>query len=191
MKITIEIEEDDLPHVHDVLFNVLDLNEPNLTNEEVIKYWEMLPEEIKIDAAKWGTSDTEVRENMYIWFENNIVKKPEPDIEVTVTEPTQVDDNSLENINTISSGVEFFYPAFKEIEDIILSKDEESFACFCHSQLSGGIGMQIRNVLNLWDDNSPIHKQFIKEHNITHPDDMSDFIIRVEYNMVKLAHNNK
>ena len=70
MKITIELEEDDLRSVNEALFNAVDLFD--LPNEEIIKYWDMLPEDIKLDAAKWGVSDTEAMEKMIGWFSENL-----------------------------------------------------------------------------------------------------------------------
>ncbi len=39
------------------------------------------------------------------------------------------------------------------------------------------LGQCIRNEWNLWDENSDLHKWFLKEHGIFHPDDMSGIII--------------
>ena len=81
-------------------------------------------------------------------------------------------------------------PKFEGMEKIEQSKDEDTFAAYCHSQLSGGIGMKIRNEYGLWVDTSPLRKYFDDNHpNLKHPDDMSDFIIRIIYN--KLMPNDK
>lgn len=65
------------------------------------------------------------------------------------------------------------------------AKGEDYFASFCHSQLSGGIGMHIRNDYDLWIENSPQHLYFKSKHNCQHPDDMSDVIIRAVYKAMK------
>jgi hypothetical protein len=89
----------------------------------------------------------------------------------------------MENPKTLIEAVEFFIPAFEGCEDLF-KKDEDSFAAFCHSQLSGGIGMKIRNSLELWDKKSIMHKYMKKNHKCKHPDDMSDKILREIYKKV-------
>jgi hypothetical protein len=65
----VELDQDDLNSIHDVVFNALD--KEDLTNEQIVEYWNKLPEDIKLDALKWGCSDTPTRENMYLWFKAN------------------------------------------------------------------------------------------------------------------------
>lgn len=57
---------------------------------------------------------------------------------------------------------------------------EDSFAAFCHSQRSGGIGMKIRNYFfKFWSDKkSPLYLDLKKNHGCKDPDAMSDKIIR-------------
>lgn len=85
---------------------------------------------------------------------------------------------------TLSEAIDYFIPAFKGMENE-LERDEDNFAAFCHSQLSGGIGMQIRNHLKLWDENSPMHQHMKIEHGCKHPDEMSDKILREIYKKIK------
>lgn len=192
MKVKIELEKEDLPSIADAIFNALDLFD--LPDEKIIEYWDMLPEDIQLTAAMYGTSDTEVREKMYDWFVDNLIayksdaSEIEPNDVPSTYEPESDDLKPI--VNTIDDAVSFFYPAFKEIESIILEKDEDSFAAFCHSQLSNGVGMQIRNTLRLWEPETPLHQEFVTKHNLTHPDDMSDFIIRVVYNIIKIENSN-
>ncbi len=64
----IEFDQDDLNSIHEVIFNAL--NKEDLTNDEIISYWNMLPDNIKFDALNNGL-DTVVRDNMYVWFQEN------------------------------------------------------------------------------------------------------------------------
>ncbi len=62
MKITIELEQDDLNAMHDVILEALDFSP---TDEQIKECWEMLPENIKGTSIKWGCNDTVFRDNMY------------------------------------------------------------------------------------------------------------------------------
>jgi len=84
---------------------------------------------------------------------------------------------------TLSEAVNYFSPAFEGMENEF-KKDEDSFAAFCHSQLSGGIGMQIRNMLDLWNDKSTMHNHMKNVQGVSHPEDMSDKILREIYKKV-------
>jgi hypothetical protein len=66
----IKLDQDDLNTLHDVIFEALD-KEEQLSNDEIMNYWNMLPKHIKLDALKWGMSDTPTRDNMYEWFQEN------------------------------------------------------------------------------------------------------------------------
>lgn len=77
----------------------------------------------------------------------------------------------------------FTYQDLKVWKTISQAKDEDTFAAFCHSQLSGGIGMKIRNEMGLWED-SDLKRHFEYVHNCKHPDDMSDLIIRGVYKKI-------
>jgi hypothetical protein len=162
--------------------NALDLED--LTNEQVIEYWNKLPEEIQLKAAMYGTSDTEVRDDIYDWFVKNLKEKPAPKISPVVN-------YEYSYLKTIEDAITFFYPPFKEIEDVILEHTEDSFSAFSQSGLSNFIGSQIRNILRLWDESAPIQQIFVNQHKITHPDEMSDFIVRTIYNMIRIEHNIK
>lgn len=90
---------------------------------------------------------------------------------------------------TLEEAVDYFIPSFKGMEEYF-DKTEDEFAGFCHSQLSGGIGMKIRNRLGLWDVDSTLTKHMVEVHNLNHADNMSDLILREIYkkiNKKKLA----
>lgn len=94
---------------------------------------------------------------------------------------------AIEYINPMFDGMEKYFKATPEspIKGMILSVyDENSFAYFCHSQLSGGIGMKIRNHLGLWgNQQSPLFIDLKTNHNCKDPDGMSDKIIRGVYQL--------
>lgn len=69
MIVQITLEERDYASIHDTIFNALNI-ELN-SNAEIEAYWNKLPEEIKYKAVMWGVSDTEVRDEMWDWFEKN------------------------------------------------------------------------------------------------------------------------
>lgn len=81
---------------------------------------------------------------------------------------------------TLSEAVDYFLPRFEGMEDYF-KLSEDTFAAFCHSQTSGGIGMQMRNELGLWEKKSDIYHHMVEVHKIDHPDDMSDLILRSIY----------
>ena len=66
----VEFDQNDLNTLHDVIFNAL--NEWDLTNEQIMEYWNMFPEDIKLDALKWGVGDTPTRDKMHEWLKKNV-----------------------------------------------------------------------------------------------------------------------
>jgi hypothetical protein len=66
---TITLEQSDLDYLHDVTLEVFD---KSLSDEEVIEIWKSLPDDIKLDAEKFGISDTVVRDNIYEFLEGRI-----------------------------------------------------------------------------------------------------------------------
>lgn len=66
----IEFDQDDLNSLHDTIFNALDLN--ILSNEQIIQYWNKFPDDIKLDAIKYGVRDTPTRDKMYVWLRKNL-----------------------------------------------------------------------------------------------------------------------
>lgn len=94
---------------------------------------------------------------------------------------------AIELINPMFDGMENYFEATKDnpVKGMILSVyDEDSFATFCHSQLSGAIGMKIRNHFKFWGDNkSPLYLDLKNNHNCKDPDAMSDKIVRGVYKL--------
>ena len=66
MIVNVTLEQEDFDHMHDVIYDVLDI-EP--TNEQTQKLWDMLPEHIKGIAIQWGTSDTVFRDELHEWLQ--------------------------------------------------------------------------------------------------------------------------
>ena len=59
----------DLNQLHDLVFNALEIDLK--TDEEIMKYWIMLPNDIKKDFEHWGVGDTPTRDNAYVWLQSN------------------------------------------------------------------------------------------------------------------------
>ena len=78
---------------------------------------------------------------------------------------------------TVEEAVDYFIPMFEGMEEYF-EKSEDSFAAYCHSQMSGGIGMQIRNHLGFWTKDTDIYNHMVDVHKLEHADDMSDLILR-------------
>jgi hypothetical protein len=85
----------------------------------------------------------------------------------------------------LEEAVAYLLPRFSEMEAIVKKYDQDGFVCYCESHLNGGIGMQIRNELQLWVLSSPLHQWFRANHHLTHPDDMSRVIIGRIYQVLK------
>ena len=67
---SIEFSEDDIDSLHDVIINSLD-DKDDITREEILEYWKKLPDDIKLDALKWGISDSVVGDTIYEWLQEN------------------------------------------------------------------------------------------------------------------------
>ena len=65
-----KLEKSEKDAIHDVLFN-LDIIELD-QEDQVKKYFKMLPEDIIADGKHWGFSDSVVRDNMYVFFKENV-----------------------------------------------------------------------------------------------------------------------
>jgi len=83
----------------------------------------------------------------------------------------------MELPKTLKEAVDYFIPWFEGMENDF-KKTENLFSAYCHSQLSGGIGMQIRNHLGFWSKDTAIYHHMVDVHQLNHADDMSDLIIR-------------
>jgi hypothetical protein len=71
MIVRLELEDEDFPSLHDVVYEVTGYS---YTNEELLKIFIKLPEDILLDAAKWGMNDTVVRDNIYEHLEKELKK---------------------------------------------------------------------------------------------------------------------
>lgn len=68
MKVRIEFEEGDLDTLHDVVFGLFD---KDLSDEELLKIWNKLPEDIHGAAIHWGMDDSVVRDDIHEYLKNN------------------------------------------------------------------------------------------------------------------------
>lgn len=69
MDVNIKLSESDRLSFRDVLFHAFNLWD--VTDDVVDSYWNKIPMHLKLDAAKWGVSDTVVRENIYVFLVDN------------------------------------------------------------------------------------------------------------------------
>lgn len=67
MKKIITLEQEDIDCLHDVILEALDYS-GDLTNEIVLTYWNIFPDDLKAEAEHWGLDDTVVRDNIYEWL---------------------------------------------------------------------------------------------------------------------------
>lgn len=65
-------DKNDWAHFHDVILGVTwNGGKISLNQEEMEKiFWE-LPEDMRIDAHKWGMNDTPWRDKLWVWYERN------------------------------------------------------------------------------------------------------------------------
>ena len=70
MTTSIILEDDDIPHIHDVILEITK-NNSKLTDDYCRKVFHLLPDHIKTIAIEWGTSDTVFRDDMYAWLKKN------------------------------------------------------------------------------------------------------------------------
>lgn len=64
----IVLDRHDLDVLHDVIYNAYyDLFniEKDLSDQEILDYWKLIPDDIKIDVVKYGMSDTPTRDRIY------------------------------------------------------------------------------------------------------------------------------
>lgn len=91
---------------------------------------------------------------------------------------------ALHQPTNLQEAIEFINPRFNGMESFFETKDQDSFAAFCHSQMSGGIGMKIRNEFELWHNKkSPLYLDLKNNHKCHQPVSMSDKIIRGVYKL--------
>jgi two-component SAPR family response regulator len=68
MKVSYELEKDDLDALNTVCYDVLDIK---LDTEQLKAIFEILPKHIKGIGIQWGLSDTVFRDEAYEWLEKN------------------------------------------------------------------------------------------------------------------------
>lgn len=61
------LDRSDFNSLSDIIGNVFD--KWDSSDDELTTYWCQLPEEIKLDAIKWGITDTPTRENIYTFLQ--------------------------------------------------------------------------------------------------------------------------
>jgi hypothetical protein len=64
MIVKVTLEQEDYDVLHDIVYDVTNIQAANAQLQSI---WDMLPEDIQALAIRWGMSDTESRENIYIW----------------------------------------------------------------------------------------------------------------------------
>lgn len=65
-------DKNDWAHFHDVIIDVTWNNgKINLNQGEMEQLFLELPEDMRLDAKKWGMSDTSWGDNLYVWYERN------------------------------------------------------------------------------------------------------------------------
>lgn len=91
----------------------------------------------------------------------------------------------LNEIKTPEDAAIYLRHKFNGLEVYVKNQTKQEFGNFCHSQMSGGIGMQIRNELKLWIPETPLAEYMKKELEIGHADGMSAFIIGLVYDKIE------
>lgn len=67
--IKIELEVSDLGVLHDICFSAIG---KSFDEDVIVKIFNKLPEDIKLDAIKWGISDTLIRDSIFEWVVENL-----------------------------------------------------------------------------------------------------------------------
>jgi hypothetical protein len=66
----IELEDWEFGILHDLILEALGKKIEN--NEEILEYWNRIPDYLKLDVIKWGMDDTPTRDNIYKWFRREL-----------------------------------------------------------------------------------------------------------------------
>jgi len=66
MIVKVTLEQEDYNVLHDIVYDITNINADNTQLQNI---WDMIPENLQALAIHWGMSDTESRENIYLWFE--------------------------------------------------------------------------------------------------------------------------
>ena len=59
----VKFDQQDLYALHDVILEALD---KDVNDEQLVEYWNILPKHIKLDAVRWGASDTPTQDEMHV-----------------------------------------------------------------------------------------------------------------------------
>lgn len=64
-----ELTRIDLDQLHELVFNALEIELK--TDKDIMKYWGVLPNDIKKEFERWGMGDTPTRDKAYAWLQTN------------------------------------------------------------------------------------------------------------------------
>lgn len=118
-----------------------------------------------------------------VTFTNGHSKEYSSIKEIKISEEKEVSDSDDKLPKTLKEAVDSLVPKFEGMEEYF-KKTEDSFAAYCHSQLSGGIGMQIRNQFGFWTKDTELYKHLKEVYKLKDADSMSDLILRHVYRKV-------
>ena len=110
----LHLTQDDIDAIHDA---ILSATGKNLSNNEVINYYEKLPEDIQFEIVRWGANDTPTRESIYTFFKD---KHEDSERDITVLYPGGFKPLHGGHINLINGYANI--PEVKEIKVIISPK---------------------------------------------------------------------
>lgn len=164
-------------------------------------------ESVKKDCYKWALLGTDNSNPNFVYGYVPVVHPPKKWLENTIAEfrkeisvltaAKKEWETVLKEVNSylkkekertelpknLESAVDYVIPLFEDILPNIKKLSEEDFLGLCHS-ISFGIGMEIRNELNLWDEKSPLRQYLSEYEDVDHPDDQSDLILRGVYKKI-------
>ena len=64
-----EFTRDDLNQLHDLIFEAIDIEVKD--DDEMKKYYEKLPDDIKKNFEHWGMGDTPTVDDAHVWLQSN------------------------------------------------------------------------------------------------------------------------
>jgi len=99
--------------------------------------------------------------------------------------------HAIKREDLFAEAVKEIIPMFGGMEEKIVKSTQNDFISYCHSQISGGIGMKIRNQYKLWQPDSEMAKYFTSRNIATHPDSMSTELLKAVYNEIKATYKPK
>jgi len=66
-ELKIEFDQDDLNHLQDAFYEAFDRR---YSNDEMMACIENMPNDLKLDIAKWSVFDTVILDAVYTWLKN-------------------------------------------------------------------------------------------------------------------------